>query len=196
MENCIIKKEALQEEGITLKQAIIIAAIGIGVKIDKIKNRNDIEELREKGYIGKKETTIELLLKGEKFIDELEKERIDKKEEIPKEYKEIRKLWPIGTREDNVEYRCSSIEVKNRVKMLEKEIGRKISGEELLRAGEKYISRHRDERTLKTLKNFIYKTSEKEGGEIEISSELLNYLEDQEEKEKIEERTDEGFFFY
>lgn len=135
-----------------------------------------------------------LLYKTKKLIQEL-LENIEETENPEKELevlcKELKALFPKGKKPGTNIYWSEGVQlIKRRLKIFYKKYGH-FSDNQVIDAAKLYVSSFRgDHRFMKTLKYFIFKEDVGEGGQVEPSSSLLDYIENYDEQTEIDNSSD------
>lgn len=183
MINLKITEKACNSNGVTLNEFLVMCIITRKVNVEKT-----IDSLISKGIVSKCKLdyfgnpTPFLLTKGNEIIDSCISDSEDNPDNIEELAKELKSIYPKGKKPGTNYYWADgeSLIIK-RLKLFFKKYGNKYTNEQIINATKKYVtSFNGDYQYMKLLKYFIFKDSVN-AGEVEQTSELLTYIDNEDE---------------
>lgn len=183
MINLKITEKACNSNGVTLNEFLVMCIITRKVNVEKT-----IDSLISKGIVSKCKLdyfgnpTPFLLTKGNEIIDSCIADSEDNPDNIEELAKELKSIYPKGKKPGTNYYWAdgASLIIK-RLKLFFKKYGNKYTNEQIINATKKYVtSFNGDYQYMKLLKYFIFKDSVN-AGEVEQTSELLTYIDNEDE---------------
>lgn len=191
MTTVCLNKEAAQQNGITIDEALLMLAIH---------NKADLERaeraLIQKGLITAERNDLfqqvgwRLTNKGTEVLDSVimdsdkEQEPQDRLIQLATRLKEI---FPKGRKDGTNYYWADGVAlIVRRLKLFFKKYGDKFTDEQIIQAAEKYVQGFNGNyQYMRLLKYFIFKEMVGANGEVEGDSELISYIENAGQEENL-----------
>ena len=191
MTTICLNKKATQQNGITIDEALLMLVIHNKVNLESAEKaliqkglitaeRNDL--FQQVGWI--------LTNKGTEVLDSVimdsdkEQEPQDRLIQLATRLKEI---FPKGKKDGTNYYWTEGVAlIVRRLKLFFRKYGNKFTDEQIIQAAEKYVQGFNGSyRYMRLLKYFIFKEEVGANGEVEGSSELINYIENVGQEENL-----------
>ena len=191
MTTVCLNKKAAQQNGITIDEALLMLAIH---------NKADLERaeraLVQKGLITAERNDLfqqvgwRLTNKGTEVLDSVimdsdkEQEPQDRLIQLATRLKEI---FPKGKKDGTNYYWTEGVAlIVRRLKLFFKKYGNKFTDEQIIQAAEKYVQGFNGSyRYMRLLKYFIFKEEVGANGEVEGDSELISYIENDDQTDSL-----------
>jgi len=171
--NIIINQVELEKQDLTAREMLFLLSLYYGIP--------NIDKLYRKGYYTETSVGKMLSVYGKEVVENI---LLNSDSEIPKEENlidlatRLKQIFPTGRKEGTNLYWSDGIPlIIKRLRTFFKKYG-KYDYDDIVSAAQKYVeSFNGDYRYMKLLKYFIFKDVKGEGGSIEESSDLINFLE-------------------
>lgn len=191
MTTICLNKEAAQQNGMTIDEALLMLVIHNKINLEKAK-----EALIQKGLITAERNDLfqqvgwRLTNKGTEVLDSVimdsnkEQEPQDRLIQLATRLKEI---FPKGKKDGTNYYWADGVAlIVRRLKLFFKKYGNKFTDEQIIQAAEKYVQGFNGNyQYMRLLKYFIFKEKVGANGEVEGDSELINYIENAGQEENL-----------
>lgn len=178
-----LNKNAIQQNGLTVDEALLLLSIHNNVDFNSAK-----QSLINKGFItaqlnaemkpiGWRVTNKGIQILDDTIIDsDKYQEPIEKLEFLAQS---LKNLFPKGKKDGTNYYWADGVAlIVRRLKLFFKKYGNTYSNEQIIKATEKYVkSFNGNYKFMKLLKYFIFKEKIGAGGDIEGESDLITYIE-------------------
>lgn len=178
-----LNKNAIQQNGLTVDEALLLLSIHNNVDFNSAK-----QSLINKGFItaqlnaemkpiGWRVTNKGIQILDDTIIDsDKYQEPVEKLESLAQSLKD---LFPKGKKDGTNYYWADGVAlIVRRLKLFFKKYGNTYSSEQIIKATEKYVkSFNGNYKFMKLLKYFIFKEKIGAGGDIEGESDLITYIE-------------------
>ena len=178
-----LNKNAIQQNGLTVDEALLLLSIHNNVDFNSAK-----QSLVSKGFItaqlnaemkpiGWRVTNKGIQILDDTIIDsDKYQEPIEKLESLAQS---LKNLFPKGKKDGTNYYWADGVAlIVRRLKLFFKKYGNTYSNEQIIKATEKYVkSFNGNYKFMKLLKYFIFKEKIGAGGDIEGESDLITYIE-------------------
>ena len=191
MTTICLNKKATQQNGITIDEALLMLVIHNKVNLESAE-----KALIQKGLITAERNDLfqqvgwRLTNKGTEVLDSVimdsdkEQEPQDRLIQLATRLKEI---FPKGKKDGTNYYWTEGVAlIVRRLKLFFRKYGNKFTDEQIIQAAEKYVQGFNGSyRYMRLLKYFIFKEEVGANGEVEGSSELINYIENAGQEENL-----------
>lgn len=191
MTTICLNKKATQQNGITIDEALLMLVIHNKVNLESAE-----KALIQKGLITAERNDLfqqvgwRLTNKGTEVLDSVimdsdkEQEPQDRLIQLATRLKEI---FPKGKKDGTNYYWTEGVAlIVRRLKLFFRKYGNKFTDEQIIQAAEKYVQGFNGSyRYMRLLKYFIFKEEVGANGEVEGSSELINYIENVGQEENL-----------
>ena len=191
MTTICLNKKAAQQNGITIDEALLMLVIHNKVNLESAE-----KALIQKGLITAERNDLfqqvgwRLTNKGTEVLDSVimdsdkEQEPQDRLIQLATRLKEI---FPKGKKDGTNYYWTEGVAlIVRRLKLFFRKYGNKFTDEQIIQAAEKYVQGFNGSyRYMRLLKYFIFKEEVGANGEVEGSSELINYIENVGQEENL-----------
>lgn len=181
-----LSKEGCARNGASLDEAILLLAY-----CNKVNLKEAHDKLLKKGYITKEYNITEAMKqewrvtqKGIELIDAIIVDSPQEDEDPLIEIaKELKKIFPKGKKEGTNKYWAEGEAlIVRRLKLFFKKYGKNFTKEQIITAANNYVSSFNGNyKPMRTLKYFILKEVKGVSNDIESSSDLLTYIENENE---------------
>ena len=186
-----LNKNAIQQNGLTVDEALLLLSIHNNVDFNSAK-----QSLINKGFItaqlnaemkpiGWRVTNKGIQILDDTIIDsDKYQEPVERLEPLAQS---LKNLFPKGKKDGTNYYWADGVAlIVRRLKLFFKKYGNTYSNEQIIKATEKYVkSFNGNYRFMKLLKYFIFKEKIGAGGDIEGESDLITYIENCNEDDVI-----------
>ena len=191
MTTVCLNKKAVQQNGITIDEALLMLIIHNKTNLEKAE-----KALIQKGLITAERNDLfqqigwRLTNKGIEMLDSVimdsdkEQEPQDRLIQLATKLKEI---FPKGKKDGTNYYWADGVAlIVRRLKLFFKKYGNDFTDEQIIQATEKYVQGFNGNyQYMRLLKYFIFKEKIGAGGEVEGDSELINYIENAGQEENL-----------
>lgn len=191
MTTVCLNKKAVQQNGITIDEALLMLIIHNKTNLEKAE-----KALIQKGLITAERNDLfqqigwRLTNKGIEMLDSVimdsdkEQEPQDRLIQLATKLKEI---FPKGKKDGTNYYWADGVAlIVRRLKLFFKKYGNDFTDEQIIQATEKYVQGFNGNyQYMRLLKYFIFKEKVGAGGEVEGDSELISYIENAGQEENL-----------
>lgn len=185
-----LNKDACIKNNITVGELLFLMIVNNKDDIEKIKKslieRGFITTERDKEFntIGWRVTNTGLSTMESVFIDS-ERQTDQTDEDLIELATQLKEIYPKGKKEGtNYYWADGTALITRRLKIFFKKYGNKYTNDQILQATKKYVrSFNGSYQYMKLLKYFIFKEKLGLGRDIESDSELINYIENEDQKD-------------
>lgn len=171
-----IDKNCIEEQSLTVQQFFALISIANEVDFKKI-----LPQLVEKGLVIQLPSGVTLTKYGNDILDTIilnSDNSLPSEEEVERLAIELKKVYPEGKKQGTAYYWAEGKQlIMKRLMLFFKKYG-KFPNDKIIEATKRYVNSFNGEfYYMRLLKYFIFKEEKGKAGDIESSSELLNYIE-------------------
>lgn len=183
-----LTEDACKAFGVSVGEALYLLAIGSGLDLEEAE-----KSMRAKGYVKKPSNTLlslplRLTTKGKEVITGIIADSTSKDTDarLISLAQELREVFPKGKKDGTNNYWSDGATIiVRRLKLFFKKYG-DFTNDQILTAARKYVeSFNGNYQFMRTLKYFIFKDARGLEGNIENTSELLTYIENEGQEESL-----------
>lgn len=183
-----LTEDACKALGVSVGEALYLLAIGSGLDLEEAE-----KSMRVKGYVKKPSNTLlslplRLTTKGKEVITDIIADSTPKDTDarLISLAQELREVFPKGKKDGTNNYWSDGATIiVRRLKLFFKKYG-DFTNDQILTAARKYVeSFNGNYQFMRTLKYFIFKDARGLEGNIENTSELLTYIENEGQEESL-----------
>lgn len=183
-----LTEDACKALGVSVGEALYLLAIGSGLDLEEAE-----KSMRTKGYVKKPSNTLlslplRLTTKGKEVITSIIADSTPKDTDarLISLAQELREVFPKGKKDGTNNYWSDGATIiVRRLKLFFKKYG-DFTNDQILTAARKYVeSFNGNYQFMRTLKYFIFKDARGLEGNIENTSELLTYIENEGQEESL-----------
>lgn len=183
-----LTEDACKALGVSVGEALYLLAVGSGLDLGEADRA-----MRIKGYVKKPSNTLfslplRLTTKGKEVIDSIIADSTTLQSadsRLISLAQELREIFPKGKKEGTNNYWSDGVTIiVRRLKLFFKKYGDTFTDDQILTAARKYVeSFNGNYQFMRTLKYFIFKDARGLEGNVENTSELLTYIENEGQEE-------------